>query len=65
MDTGAVRDISSLGRFALFFRLFVILPFVSGIGKQLAAFVSMYVIVDSLFRDACPFLGQSAGNLRR
>lgn len=65
VDACAVWDIGGLGRFVLFFRLSVILPFVSGIGKQLAAFVSMYVIVDDLFRYVYPFFGQSADNLRR
>lgn len=65
MDTGAVRNVGGPGRFAFFFSLTVILALVSGIGKQPFAAVGMYMVVDCLFGDACPFFCQSPDNLRR
>lgn len=65
MDTGAVRNVGGPGGFAFFFSLTVILALVSGVGKQLAAFVGVDVVVDCLFRDACSFFGQYTYNLGR
>lgn len=65
MDACAVWYICSPGGFAFLFRLAVILTFVSGIGKQLAAPVCVDVVVDGLSGNVCSFFGQSADNLRR